>query len=335
MMLKILSFLFGIITISSIILFSANSPSISSIYAQDTQYYNNNINENNNSTFLINELENIKNILESKVTKLATALQIASSLPQILQPPDVNLVDPKVNGIPEDADIEKRKIGKILLEQFNEFFSFVFLLNNGDVYFDEPFERQLNRTTTNLSFRDYYKAVEQTKKTYLSDAIISTTTGRNLAVIATPVINKDNNMTGILLGAINFNNYDNFLQSLNLQNNSRLVLIDKTGVKIGDSTQNETSASKESFKKKQFSNLTSVKLALKGKSGSLVEKFEGKESQITFLPYDLFQNKRILLLIQGCNSDVNNSNQCIDNDNNNKELNLINENVLSRLGTFF
>ena len=334
MMLKISSFSFGII-ITSIILFSANSPSLSSIYAQDTQYSNNNINENNNSSLLINELEYIKNILESKVTKLVTALQIASSLPQILQPPDVNLVDPKVNGIPEDADIEKRKIAKILLEQFNEFLSFVFVLNNGDVYFDEPFERQLNRTVTNLAFRDYYQAVEQTKKTYLSDAIISITTGRNLAVIATPVINKENNMTGILLGTINFNNYDKFLQSLNLQNNSRLVLIDKTGVKIGDSTENETSASKESFEKKQFSNLTSFKLALEGKSGSIVEKFEGKESQITFLPYDLFQNKRILLLIQGCNSDVNNSNLCIDDDNNNKELHLFNENVLTRLGSFF
>jgi hypothetical protein len=334
-MLKISSFSFGII-ITSIILFSANSPSLSSIYAQDTQYSNNNTNENNNnSSFLINELENIKNILESKVTKLATALQIASSLPQILQPPDVNLIDPKVNGIPEDADIEKRKIGKILLDQFNEFLSFVFVLHNGDVYFDEPFERQLNRTVTNLSFRDYYQAVEQTKKTYLSDAIISITTGRNLAVIATPVINNENEMTGILLGAINFNNYDNFLQSLNLQNNSRLVLIDKTGVKIGDSTENETSASKESFENKQFSHLTSFKLALEGKSGSIIEKFEGKESQITFLPYDLFQNKRILLLIQGCNSIVNNSNLCIDNDDNNKELNLINENVLIRLGTFF
>src|SRR5687768_14846420 len=333
MMLKISSFSFGII-ITSIILFSANSPSISSIYAQDTQYYYNNINENNNSS-LLNELENIKNILESKVTKLATALQIASSLPQMLQPPDINLIDPKVNGIPEDADIEKRKIGKILLEQFNELFSVVFLLNNGDVYFDVPFERQLNRTTTNLSFRDYYQAVEQTKKTYLSDAIISITTGRNLAVIATPVINKDNNMTAILLGAINFNNYDKFLQSLNLQNNSRLVLIDKTGVKIGDSNENETSVSKESFEKRQFSNLTSFKLALEGKSGSIVEKFEGKESQITFLPYDLFQNKRILLLIQECNSDRNDSNKCIENNDNNKELHLFNENVLTILGRFF
>jgi len=51
------------------------------------------------------------------------------------------LIDPKVNGIPEDADIEKRKIAKILLKQFNELNSIVFLLNSGDVYFDEPFEQ--------------------------------------------------------------------------------------------------------------------------------------------------------------------------------------------------
>src|SRR5215208_1839877 len=309
-MLKILSFLFSIITIINIILFSANLPPISSIYAQDIQYYNNNnnINENNNS-LLLNELTNIKNILESKVTKLATALQIASNLPQILQPPDIDLIDSKVNGIPEDADIEKRKIDKILLSQFNEFSSIVFSLNNGDVYFVEPFERQLNLTTNNLSFRDYYQVVEQTKKTYLSDAIISKATGRNLAVIATPVIDQENDMRGILYGSINFNNYDQFLQSLHLQNNTRLVIIDKNGVKIGDSNFNETSISKESHEKKEmFSNLTSFKLALEGKSGSIIEKFEGKESQITFLPYDLFQNTRILLLFQDCNSNVNNSN---------------------------
>ena len=137
-LLKILSFLFGIIAISSIILFSASSPHIS-IYAQDNQY-NNSINENNSS--LLNEIKNIKTILESKVTKLSTALQIASNLPQILQPPDISLIDSKINGISEDADIEKRKIAKILLDQF-EFSSIDFLLNNGDVYFDEPFQRSI------------------------------------------------------------------------------------------------------------------------------------------------------------------------------------------------
>ena len=222
-MLKIPSFLFCIIAISSsIILFSANSLFISSIYAQDTQYYYNTTNENTNS-LLLNELKNIKNIFESKVTKLATALQIASNLPENLQPPDINLIDPKIKGIPEDADIDKKKIARTLLDQFNEFSSIDFLLNNGDVYFDEPFQDQLNRNVTNLSFRDYYQIVNQTKKTYLSDAIISKTTGRNLAVIATPVIHKENDMTGILYGTIDFNNYDRLLlQSLNLQNNMRL-----------------------------------------------------------------------------------------------------------------
>jgi len=330
-LLKISSFLFGIITLS-IILFSANSLFISSIYAQDTQYYYNTTNENTNS-LLLNELKNIKNIFESKVTKLATALQIASNLPENLQPPDINLIDPKIKGIPEDADIDKKKIARTLLDQFNEFSSIDFLLNNGDVYFDEPFQDQLNRNVTNLSFRDYYQIVNQTNKTYLSDAILSKATGLNLAVIATPVINKENDMIGILLGTINFNNYDKFLQSLNLQNNTRLVLIDKNGVKIGDSNKNETSISKESFEKKQFSNLTSVKLALEGKSGSIVEEFDGKESQITFLPYDLFQNKRILLLIQDCNSNEGNeSNQCIDNNN---RINLFNENILTKLRSFF
>ena len=104
-----LSFLIGIIAISSIILFSANSSSISSTYAQDTQYYNNNTNENFTSSLLINELENIKNILESKVTKLATVLQIATNLPQILQPPNVNLIDSKLMAYQKMQILKREK----------------------------------------------------------------------------------------------------------------------------------------------------------------------------------------------------------------------------------
>ena len=94
--------------------------------------------------------------------------------------------------------------------------------------------------------------MNQTKKTYLSDAIISKSSGRNLALIATPVINKDYDMIGIMYGTMNFNNYDTLLQSLNLQNNTRLVMMDKNGVKIGGSNKNETSISKESFEKNSF-----------------------------------------------------------------------------------
>ena len=89
---------------------------------------------------------------------------------------------------------------------------------------------------------------------------------------------------------------------------------------------------KNLLRKNSFQIFTSFKLALEGKSGSIVEKFDGKESQITFLPYDLFQNKRILLLVQICNSNEGNeSNKCIDNNG----INLFNENILTKLRSFF
>ena len=110
-------------------------------------------------------------------------------------------------------------------------------------------------------------------------------------------------------------------------------MIDKNGVKIGDSNKNENSILQKSFEtKEQFSNLTSFKLALEGKSGSIVEKLDDKESLISYLPYDLFQNKRILLLIQDCNNEGNKSNKCKDN---NKKINLFNESSLTKSSRFF
>jgi hypothetical protein len=70
---------------------------------------------------------------------------------------------------------------------------------------------------------------------------------------------------------------------------------------------------------------------LKGKSGSILEKFNGIKSQIIFLPYDIFQNKRILLLIQSCNSIENEVNKCAED----KEHNLLKEVILTRLTCFF
>jgi hypothetical protein len=67
-----------------------------------------------------------------------------------------------------------------------------------------------------------------------------------------------------------------------------LILIDKTGVKIGDSNENETSVSKDSFEKKQFSHLTSFKWAFECKSGSIVEKFGDKESQKSLFFHMIF-----------------------------------------------
>jgi len=76
-----------------------------------------------------------------------------------------------------------------------------------------------------------------------------------------------------------------------------LIIIHKNGGKIGDSNEKETSISNESFKtKEQFLNSTSVKLALEGKSGNIVEKFNGIKGEIRFIPYSIFQNKKNFIL---------------------------------------
>ena len=69
---------------------------------------------------------------------------------------------------------------------------------------------------------------------------------------------------------------------------------------------------------------------MEGKSGSIIEQFDGKESQITFLSYDIFQNKRILLFLQSCNIIENEVNKCVEN----KEHSLVNEYILTRLRGF-
>jgi len=50
------------------------------------------------------------------------------------------LVDPKVKGIPENADIEKRKIAKILLNQFKDINSILYYFNIGDIYLMNHFK---------------------------------------------------------------------------------------------------------------------------------------------------------------------------------------------------
>ena len=76
-----------------------------------------------------------------------------------------------------------------------------------------------------------------------------------------------------------------------------MIIIHKNGGKIGDSNEKETSISNESFKtKEQFLNSTSVKLALEGKSGNIVEKFNGIKGEIRFIPYSIFQNKKNFIL---------------------------------------
>lgn len=262
--------------------------------------------KNTNFTNTSVELTILSDTLETKLNKLSSLLEITSTLPQITNFPMEKFIDKKLNGIPENFDVYKRKLAKDILVKYDDFSLIGFILPNGNVYMQEPFERQKNLTTGNLGFRDYFKTTLNTGKTYLSDVIVSKSSGRSLTVMATPVF-SNNQIIGVLYGTLDLNIFNELLQSFALPSNYRILIVDKAGVKLGDSDKSKVpSFSNRTFEEaNKFSYLDAFNNALKGESGFTKEKIDNKTAIISYIPYKTLQNVRILLVMQEC-SDLQN-----------------------------
>ena len=165
-----------------------------------------NITEKNNNILLTKILA--KN-LENHLQKAGAIVEITSKLPQVRDIPYAHLLNQTLNtlhGIPQQADIQKRQVAKDMLSSNSSFQVVVFIMPNGDVYFDEPYSRQQKLTTTNLAFRDYFKGVIRTNDIYLGDPTSSASSGQIQSVIAIPVYSvKDNSIiVGVWAGGIDF-----------------------------------------------------------------------------------------------------------------------------------
>ena len=128
-----------------------------------------NITEKNNNILLTKILA--KN-LENHLQKAGAIVEITSKLPQVRNIPYAHLLNQTLDtlhGIPQYADIQKRQVAKDMLSSNSGFQIVVFIMPNGDIYFDEPYSRQQKLTTTNLAFRDYFKGVIRTNDIYLGD----------------------------------------------------------------------------------------------------------------------------------------------------------------------
>lgn len=269
--------------------------------SQESDGIGNIIHDNYKNTSI--ELILLSNLLETKLSKLSSLMEVLSTIPQVTNSPMKEFIDKKFNGIPENFDIHKRNLAKQVIEKYDEISLIGFILPNGDVYMTEPFERQKNLTTNNLGFRDYFQKVIMTDESYLSDVIISKSTGGSITVIATPV--KSNNKTiGVLYATLDLNIFNKLLQSFELPSNFRIVIVDKNGVKLGDSDKNEISSISNNtlIDRFNFSHLKAFKKALNGETGHITESINNKSSLISYMPYNSLQNVRILLVIQDCNN---------------------------------
>jgi hypothetical protein len=248
--------------------------------------------------------------LEDRLNKSAAILEITSRLPELKNVSYANSTDPTLHGIPQDLDIEKRKIAQDILSADRDFQTIVFLLPNGDVYLQEPYSRQQNLTRNNFAFRDYYRGAVSTGDTYLGNVVISASSGLPQANIAVPIYSAGNNsnggnatsLSGVWAGGLNLTAFSESLQSLNLTNEERIVYVGQYGQKIADSNKQLL------FNRNQnesFTDLKSFKNAVKGESGSIIEVINGTEMLVLYEPAKFYGTTWAVLLMQPYYSEDN------------------------------
>jgi len=248
--------------------------------------------------------------IESSIDKSKAILETISFIPQIRNFSFINQIHhQKLNGVPEEIDLAKRDMAKYLLAQYPEnFVSILFQLPNGDVYLLEPFARQMNLTTYNLSFRDYYKNVINSHNPFLGNVIISASSGQKQAQLAVPLfervesdIHVKNNtksfeLSGILSAGLNFNSFDKIINSLASIDKSKevIVLSDANGTVISSSKSKLANISN----KTSFDDSIAFKLAQEGKNGTLTEDIDGTEVLVSYRPIQGASNSWALLWIK-------------------------------------
>jgi hypothetical protein len=235
--------------------------------------------------------------LETRINKSGEILEITSKLPQVSSTPFASSISPELHGIPEDADMPKKKVAQDILDTDKDFQVISFLMPNGDMYLVEPYSRQENLTANNFAFRDYYRGVVDTHNTYLGNVIISASSGRPQTNIAVPIFSENNGtLIGVWAGGLNLTNFSKSLQSLNLTNNERVVYVDQQGQKIADS--NNQSLLRPNSLNESFADLESFKNAVNGESGTLIESINGTKMLVSYHPVKVFSTEWAVLAIE-------------------------------------
>ena len=220
----------------------------------------------------------LANELETRINKSGSILEITSRLPEVRSTPFANSISPELNGIPRDADMPKRNVAQDILNTDKDFEVIFFAMPNGDIYLAEPYSRQ-EKTVNNIAFRDYYKRALEIGDTYLSDVIISASTGRPQANLVVPIYSEERDddnsnatLSGLWASGLNLTSLSKSLQSLNLTSaEERVVYVDGQGQKFADSDSSQSTLlaannSNTSRNESSFDDLQAFRNVINGQS---------------------------------------------------------------------
>lgn len=263
---------------------------INNVYGQDDT------NNNNSSLYRLASNGTLAKIISSNLVNYlnesASILRITGIMQEVSNAQYSDKINSSLHGISESDDIEKRQIADSILEHADAFEAITYLLSNGDMYMEEPYDRQLGLTRDNFAYRDYYQGAVNTKQAFLGDVIMSSSTGEKVALISVPIYLKEgSSLVGIWSGVLNLDKFNNMLRALSLPEDIRVVFIDGNGQKVGDSNY----LLSNNFE--SFVDLNSFKLGKSGKSGNVSELINGTKYLYSYAPASILSKTWIVIVM--------------------------------------
>jgi len=234
----------------------------------------------------------LSNNLVNYLNESASIIKITSMIPDVSNAQFANKINSSIHGIADSDDVKKRQVADNILQHSDTLEAITFLMPNGDMYMEEPYNRQLDLSRNNFAFRDYYQGAIETKQAFLGDAIVSSSTGEKVALISVPIYSQKNqSLLGIWSGVLNLSKFYHKLQSLNLPDDVRVVYADGNGQKIGDSN------SLLSNKSESFAELNSFKNGKSGKAGNGSETINGTRFLVSYAPVSILSKTWVIMVM--------------------------------------
>ncbi|MGI0048738.1 MAG: cache domain-containing protein [Nitrososphaera sp.] len=226
-----------------------------------------------------NAIDSVVADVESRIDLYVAAMQATSELPQVKSTDYTDLISVEQMGIPEDADDEKREVARQLLSDHAEFASIFFLTPSGDIYIGEPFVQQEQLPRLNYADRDWYKGASTTNDAYVSSVFMSAAIHVPAIAIAVPVYEgTEVRIAGYWVAIVDVSDIDSSLRQIS-GGGSRILLVDHNGTQIAD-----TGKDAQGSELKSFAKLQSVKKALSGQAGTIVEQVDGTQMTASYAP---------------------------------------------------
>lgn len=215
---------------------------------------------------------------ETNLLDIVSLLEITAKEKSVINIPFSDQIDPKIHGIKEDQDVEKREIAKAVLSNEENLDAVYFVIPNGDMYLVEPYQYQVGLASSNFAFRDWYKGVTSTKSVYVSELFFAQGKKGDTIAIVMPVKSELDDFVGIWGGLIDLNSWNKQFGEINLAKNENVLIVDHNGNAVIDSKR------KSSNTIESYLHLQGVNRALAGNSGGIVDTINGQSSFVVYAP---------------------------------------------------